>query len=96
MKYANGSESVMSRGPWLQLLAVRKALCDDGVARHAVVTGQPDTAWTVPAMVRVRGKSVTGFLTMAETYKDETLEGYVFHANKFGKNGNVIKSKGDK
>ena len=94
MKYANGSEPVFSCGPWAQLIAVRKALCDDDVARYARVIGQPDTAWTIPARVNVRGKSVTGFLTMTETYKDKTEEGYAFHANKFGKNGHLIQDGG--
>lgn len=90
MRYPNGSESVLSHGYFAQIVKVRGAICTDGKARTAYVTGQPDTVWTVPAKVRVKGKTVSGFLTMAPTYKPNVLEGYIFISNKFGKNGHLL------
>jgi hypothetical protein len=103
MKHDNGSESVMSQGPWAQLVAVRKAVCSDGKSRYAKITGQPDTFFSVPASVQVRykpegskytvRKTVTGFITMASTYKDGVKEGYEFVANRFGKNGHLLRKE---
>jgi len=90
MKYDNGSQPILSSGPFSQLVRVLNCPCSDGKVRSVRVTGQPDTVWTVPASTRVRGKTVTGFLTMAPTYKEVVKEGYVFHSNKFGKNGNLL------
>jgi hypothetical protein len=90
MKCANGSESIMSRGPFSQLIRVLNCPCSDGKVRSIRVTGQPQTVWTIPASTRVRGKTVTGFLTSAPTYKEGVKEGYVFYSNKFGKNGGLL------
>lgn len=35
MIYPNGSESVLTPGPWAQLHAVRHCPCSDGKARYA-------------------------------------------------------------
>lgn len=88
MCYANGSESVLSPGPFAQLVAIRRCMCSDGVARYAKITGQPDTAWTVPAQVQVRGKSVSGFVSFDSSCGED--KGYTFHASKFGKNGGLL------
>ena len=90
MKYENGSESIMSRGPFSQLIRVLNCPCSDGKVRSVRVTGQPDSAWTVPASTRVRGKTVTGFLTLAPTYLEGVKEGYVFYSNILGKNGGLL------
>lgn len=38
------------------------ALCADGVTRSALVVNYPDTFFSVPARITVRGKTVTGFV----------------------------------
>ena len=86
MKYPNNSESVLSPGPWAQLVKIRNCPCSDGIVRTAIITGQPDTVWTIPARVSVRGKSVTGFVTCDEN-------GYKFHANLYGKNCDYLPHK---
>jgi hypothetical protein len=91
MKFENGSESILSTGPFSQLIRVLNCPCSDGKVRSVRVTGQPTTAFTVPASTRVNGKTVTGFLTMAPTYKEGVKEGYVFHANSYGKNGSLLR-----
>jgi hypothetical protein len=82
MKYPNGSESILSRGPWSQLVAIRGAVCSDGKARVARV-GNPDTHFSAPASVKVRGRTVTGFVTCDN-------DGYRFTANTFGKNAALL------
>jgi hypothetical protein len=83
MQYPNGSISVLSRGPWSHLVQVRKAICSDGIARTTCRVGVPDTHFSIPAAVKVFGKTVTGFLT----YSDD---GYTFHANQRGKNAMLL------
>lgn len=85
MKYPNGSESVMSPGPWSQLIAVRHCPCKDGKARLVKEIGVPDTYFSAPGRIHVRGKTITGFVSCSE-------EGYTFHANKSGKNAYLLKS----
>ena len=57
------AKPIFSNGPWRQLVKVKNALCADGKRRVATITGQPDTFWTVPAKVKCKGKTVSGFLT---------------------------------
>ena len=64
-------------------IGVRKALCSDGVRRYARLTGEPDTWFSIPASVKVQGKTVTGFVSMAE-------EDVHFTANVNGKNANLL------
>jgi hypothetical protein len=90
MLYPNGSIAVISHGPWAQLIAIKHCLCSDGRTRFARITGQPDTFFSVPASVKVQGKRVTGFVTMAPTYREGVKEGYIFQANQFGKNAALL------
>ena len=64
--------------------SVRKALCSDGIRRYAKLTAEPDTWFSIPASIKVQGKTVTGFVTSAD-------DGDIyFTANKFGKNGDLL------
>ena len=83
MQYPNGSVAVMSPGPWSMLVGVKHCPCSDGVARRVYGIGVPDTMFSAPGKVSVRGKTVTGFVTCDD-------DGYTFHANKFGKNYSQI------
>ncbi len=83
MEYPNGSVAVMSPGPWSHLVGVKHCMCSDGKARRVYGIGTPDTMFSAPGKVKVRGKTVTGFITCDE-------KGYTFHSNKWGKNGNLI------
>lgn len=74
--------------PFARLLAVRGALCSDGKRRTARVTGEPDTFFSLPARVKVRGRTVTGFLTVDRS--DPSVREWRFHANRFGKNGHLL------
>ena len=83
MKFPNGSELVFSAGPWAQLIAVRNCPCSDGVNRNVRNIGVPDTFFSVPGRVSVRGKTVSGFVTCDEN-------GYRFIAYSYGKNGHLL------
>lgn len=83
MIYPNGSKSILSTGPWAQLLYVTNCPCDDGKRRTVRNIGVPDTAWTCPGSVTVKGKSVRGFISCDET-------GYHFTANRHGKNYHLL------
>lgn len=83
MTYPNGSQSVLSRGSFAQLVQVRAVPCSDGKSRNTKPLGRTDTSFSVPAAVCVKGRTVTGFLT----YTDD---GYTFTANKFGTNGGLL------
>lgn len=69
-----------------QITKISGILCEDGKRRTAIVRGEPDTWFTQPAYVRVRGRTVSGFIT---TRYDEALGGdrRVFVAYKYGRNG---------
>lgn len=90
MKYPNGSESVLSPGPFAQLLKVKNVPCTDGKTRTATITGEPQTFSTIPARVHAHGKTVSGFLTMSPTYKEGVKEGYIFYPYTYMKNGKIL------
>ncbi len=62
----------------------RKVLCPDGVRRYARATAQsPDTFFSHPASITVRGTTISGFVTSRDTEQPD-LE---FIAYTYGKNG---------
>ena len=70
------------------LTKVVDALCEDGRRRTARVTGEADTFFSVPASVKVAGKSVSGFITGRES--EENQQDYEFIAYSYGKNGHLL------
>ena len=68
-----------------------KALCEDGVTRSAVTTSFPDTFFSVPAAVKVKGKTVSGFLSMG--HDEEYNERVEFTALMGRKNTHMIETK---
>ena len=92
MKYPNGSESVLSPGPWQQLIKVKGCICPDGQPRTATITGAPDTYFSVPARVKVGRKSVSGFVVLSGGRPDRK-EGFYFFPNFNGKNASVFRAK---
>jgi len=90
MKCNNGSESIHSTGGFGQLIKILRCPCSDGKTRTARITGQPDTAFSIPGSVKVNGKTVTGFVTTAPGYIEGVKEGFIFQPNQFGKNGDML------
>ena len=69
------------------LTYVKGILCKDGIKRIYHKTGEPDTFFSMPGYVTVKGKTVTGYLT---TNNDGAYE---FRPYAYGKNHNLIGSK---
>ena len=84
--YPDGSESVLSRGPWSQLVQVRGALCADGRRRSTCRLGVPDTYWSAPAAVRVKGRTVSGFVSCS-------ADGWEFTAYSAGRNAHLLRGE---
>lgn len=88
-----GAKVHHSPGPFSSLAAIENCPCEDGKRRFVRITGEPDTFFSVPARTSVRhnGKNVTvsGYVT----YNDDEPE---FRAYSYGKNGHLLKGKGER
>jgi hypothetical protein len=67
--------------PMASIVSIKNCLCDDGVRRFARITGEPDSFFSIPARVKAKGKTVSGYATMDNGE-------WLFHAT--GKNRGVI------
>lgn len=93
-EYANGTY-LLNTMPW-GIYVGGAALCADGKVRRLKRIAQTaDTAFSVPASVTVKGKTVSGFVTTetltgssVPTMDDPTV--VRFHAYTYGKNGGVF------
>jgi hypothetical protein len=92
--YGNDTYLTYSPFPFAEIIG-GAALCSDGTVRKLKRVSTPDTFFSAPAAVSVKGKTVTGFLIL------ETLEGFStegpddpitvkFVANQYGKNGHLL------
>lgn len=69
MQYVNGTY-IETRMPW-GLIVKARALCSDGVIRTCKrVASTADTFFSVPASVTVKGRTVSGYITV------ESMEGW--------------------
>jgi hypothetical protein len=101
------------RDPYTYRPGARVAvLCADGRVRRATITADPDTYFSVPARVSVRGRTVTGHIGIdtapsARDLRDardsdalEYAEGYpsvrYFAANIYGANADALPSWQDR
>jgi hypothetical protein len=99
MEYALGTFLELESGPFACGFVHGRALCTDGKVRTVrFKTGIADTFFSVPASVSVKGKTVSGYVTV------ETVEGWTtptdgdpavvkFIAYRYGKNGNLLPEK---
>jgi hypothetical protein len=88
--YGNDSRLIVSEGPFGgDMIRAEGVLCSDGVRRNAYPTGGgiADTFYTIPARVSVKGKTVSGFVTIDGPSYAQTL-GFV--ALSAGKNGHLL------
>lgn len=94
MKYAHGTELV-TRQPWGVFVSGR-ALCSDGRVRAlARIAATADTFFSVPAAVKVKGKTVAGYVTVETqdgwttvTETDPAVVKFVAYQN--AKNANLL------
>lgn len=83
--YANGSVRFLTPGPFSSIAKVEHCPLPCGARRTVHATGEPDTAFSLPATVRILGKHIAGFLSFNGEH-DEGGEGWVFHPYRYGKN----------
>lgn len=80
--------TIERRGMWQVAVICKQAMCSDGKRRNVQLTREPDTLYTIPGRVRVRGVTVTGFITSAAG--DDGVKDWKFIANTYGKNGHLL------
>ena len=97
MEYAEGTSLELEPGAFACRHVSGRALCADGIVRALRFgSGIADTFFSIPASVKVKGKTVSGFVSV------ETLAGYTtptaddpavvrFHAYTYGKNASLLK-----
>ena len=71
-------------GPYQHPVKVLRCLCPDGRRRTVRITSEPDTFFSIPARVKVRGKTVTGYVTGRETddyERDMEFRPYLYRKN---------------
>lgn len=74
-------------GPWNIPTKGVRCLCSDGKRRNAHALKTPDTFFSMPATVKVKGKTVTGYLTTVDNCGIPDIE---FRAYKYRKNGGML------
>ena len=84
-------------GHWQIDYKTTGVLCPDGIRRTAWILGrQPDTYFTIPCKVKVKGKTVSGFVSSRSHACDDGFplddndEDWAFTPNGYGKNANVL------
>ena len=84
-----------TRGVWNITTHYTKVLCPDGVRRYATATtGIADTWFSMPAFVKVKDMSVSGYVTGIETEVDgEFMRDYEFHSYTYGKNYDFLPNR---
>ena len=82
-------------GPWHIDYKTTGVLCSDGVRRTAWILGrEPDTFFTIPCKVKVKGKTVSGFLSSRNAIFEDGFppeeEDLVFNHYSYGKNASIL------
>jgi hypothetical protein len=94
--YADGTY-VVTRSPW-DTFTSAAAMCTDGkVRRVSRISATADTFFSVPASVKVNGKTVAGYITFSTRagYSTETADDPTrveFHAYTYRKNHTLLPS----
>lgn len=65
-------------------------LCVDGETRRAEIRQHPDTFFSQPAAVKVKGKTVSGYVTPNDNHPHNHTYPYLFIAYSYGKNGDLL------
>lgn len=74
---------------WNSRFRMTNVLCSDGKYRTFTQTAEPDTFFTTPGRVKVKGKTVTGHLYYDSSYND--YEGiWKFSAYSYRKNHDLL------
>ena len=96
MNYGRGTYLDLEPGPFSCGYRRARALCSDGKVRAVQFSsGIPDTFFSVPGSVKVRGKRVSGYVTI-ETAAGWTVESEgdptvcKFVRNEYGRNAEAL------
>ena len=82
--------------PWGLYSLPGRALCSDGVGRAlARISGTADTFFSIPASVKVSGRTVSGYVTFrtrsgSEVATDDDPAILIFVAYQYGRNGHLL------
>lgn len=87
-----GARAILSRDEWSQIVQIRAIICSDGVRRVTSWCGTPDTFFTLPCHVKIRGRTVSGFATQFRR-ADDTHD-WKFCATRAGRNAFVLPDRG--
>jgi hypothetical protein len=66
--------TIVRRGPWQAAVKATGVMCPDGKRRVATLTAEPDTFFSIPASVKVRGVRVTGCVMHRGYDTDDDLD----------------------
>lgn len=92
-----GKTYVTQSMPWgLYLRNGHRLLCADGIIRAASMAQTADTFFSIPASIRVNGKTVTGYCTTAQNYQGQTVYTFRHHNNQQDKFPHVWPSSIDR
>ena len=87
---------MIHHGMWQIAIRCEGAICSDGIRRNVQITASPDTFYSIPGRVTVKGRTVTGFVTTYEPGEldppidDPLPTDYKFIANEYGKKGALL------
>jgi len=71
-KYSKGKTYITQRFPWgFYTPYGHRLLCSDGVIRAAKLSTTADTFFCVPASIRIKGKTISGYMTVEESFKPD-------------------------
>lgn len=75
-----GKTYVSQSSPWgLYTRNGHRLLCGDGVIRAAELAQTADSFFSVPASIRIKGKTVSGYMTGEENEKGESVYAFRSH-----------------
>ena len=67
-----------------------RALCSDGKLRSIQHVSAPDTFFSIPCSVQVKGKTVRGFVSIRHDLDGQAEPFIQFSAVRYGKNGGLL------
>ena len=67
MQYAKNTETILSRGPFAQIIGAR-AICADGKVRKVRGIGQDRDYGTRTGNIKVKGRTVSGFICFSQDF----------------------------
>lgn len=83
-----GPTTVYRYGPWDINVKASGVLCPDGKRRTVRLAIEADTAWSIPASVQYKGKTVAGFISSVSS--TDASQGWQFIPYTYRRNGHLF------